>query len=32
LRRRFGDQVTVTVANPSTAVTVGRKLLTLFVR
>ncbi|WP_420110204.1 NifU family protein [Mycolicibacter arupensis] len=32
LRRRFGDQVTVTVASPSTAVTVGRKLLTLFVR
>jgi Fe-S cluster biogenesis protein NfuA len=32
LRRHFGDQVTVTVATPSTAVTVGRKLLTLFVR
>ncbi|KLO30994.1 nitrogen fixation protein NifU [Mycolicibacter heraklionensis] len=32
LRRRFGDQVTVSVANTSTAVSVGKKLLTLFVR
>ncbi|OBG40112.1 MULTISPECIES: NifU family protein [Mycolicibacter] len=32
LRRRFGDQVTVLVDNPSAAVSVGKTLLALFVR
>ncbi|BBY35763.1 hypothetical protein BST33_07855 [Mycolicibacter minnesotensis] len=32
LRRRFGDQITVAVANASATATVGRRLLTLFVR
>ncbi|UVO11053.1 NifU family protein [Mycobacterium sp. SVM_VP21] len=32
LRRRFGEQVTVLVDNPSAAVSVGKTLLALFVR